>query len=85
MFHKTMDCGRANSCPANSARQIMIDRGMVWPCDERGTVNTEGRNEVKNEGKATSRNTKTKVARQHRQPPERKEHNLQKKTRSKMS
>ena len=39
---------------------------MVWPChEERGRVNTEGCNEVKDEGKDTKRKNKTKVARQH--------------------
>ena len=46
-------------------------RSMVWQChEERGRVNPEGCNEDKEEGKET----KTKVARQHRWPPERKEH-----------
>ena len=45
---------------------------MVWPChEERRRVSAEGCNEVKDEGKETKRKTKTKAARQHRQPPER--------------
>ena len=48
---------------------------MVWPChEERGRVNAEGCDEVKDEGKETKRKTKAKVARQHRWPPQRKEH-----------
>ena len=40
---------------------------MVWPChEERGRVNAEGCDEVKDERKETNRKTKTKVARQHR-------------------
>ena len=46
---------------------------MVWPChEERGRVNAQGCDAVKDEGKETKR--KDYVARQHRSPPERKEH-----------
>ena len=50
---------------------------MVWPCHaERGRVNVEGFDEVKVKWKDTTRKTKTKVARQHRYPPERKKKHL---------
>ena len=46
---------------------------MVWHCHEkRGRVNATGCDAVKDEGKETKR--KYYVARQHRSPPERKEH-----------
>ena len=50
---------------------------MAWPChEERGRSNADSCNDVKDEGKETKRKTKTKVARQHRQPPERKEQHI---------
>ena len=40
---------------------------MVWPChEERGRVDAEGYNEVKDERKESERKTKTNVTRQHR-------------------
>ena len=46
---------------------------MVWPChEEKGRVNAQGCDAVKGEEKETKR--KDYVARQHRSPPERKEH-----------
>ena len=50
---------------------------MVWPChEEREEESTlkQGCDEVKNERKETEMMTNTMVARQHRLPPERKEH-----------
>ena len=46
---------------------------MVWPChEEKGRVNAQGCDAVKDEEKETKRIDY--VARQHRSPPERKEH-----------
>ena len=62
---------------ANSSGEIMLTNklfiSMVWPChEERGRVNAQGCDAVKDEGKETRR--KHYVARHHRSPPEMKEH-----------
>ena len=58
---------------------------MVWPLhEERGRVDAEGCDEVKDEGKETKRKTNTKVSRQHRQPPERTEYIIERIPRNEM-
>ena len=62
----------------------LINKNKLRCREERGRVNAEGCDDVKDEGKETPRKTNTKVARQHREPPERKEHISERSPRNEM-
>ena len=60
---RNVDLYRQSNMPTHCSSNQHEQTLMVWPCrEERGRVNAEGCNEVKDEGKETKRKTKTKVA-----------------------